>query len=1097
METSNAIKNSPNAGIRESPNSAKPVQVISPKSRNSSLDETNAQIRRFNDQLEAIAIRSAELHHMTSFLRNHPDPQLRISADGTVLMKNNAAANLSSVEYKGMLFNASDWWKCLATVIGARLPASIDIKTNNGHYRLKCEFNAPEQYYNVYGSELLIEEKKAIQPNLASDPDFRTISADFEYFNKTRAFQNPQIISDAVRKQGALIDYLQDGVLIEDLNDKIMFTNKRFCEIFQLEETPSTLIGIDGGELVKRAMVLFENPDGFNTEITKLKKEKRHTVNQEITLKDCRVIKRDFIPINNETGDYLGNMWVFNDITESIRAKKALEDQRSFYENILNNLPANIAVLDTDQRYRFINPASLNNPEHRKWIIGKTDEAYFHYRNLSPHIPIERKKKFQEVIITKKETRWEEELTDENGLDHVHLRIMYPIMDDHGKVLQVISYGIDITNRKYIEQQVKLSENRYRELFQYSQGIIITHDLNGIVKSINPSVQKILEISPENIIGKNITNFLSEKERADFDGTYISNIIKQGTIEGVLRIFTPSGKKVYLLFKNVVVNEPGTVPYVIGFAQDITGRILAEKELEVARQVTEDAAKAKERFLANMSHEIRTPMNGIIGISKLLKKTRLDNEQQHFLDMVLESANNLIVIINDILDLEKIVAGKLEFESIPFNISEKVKIVADTFRYKAEEKDIGLIVENNVPADLFVIGDPYRLSQILNNIISNAVKFTDFGKITVSFSMEKTENDEIRITFKITDTGIGISSENLSNVFNPYVQEKSEISRKYGGTGLGLAICKNLVDLQKGTMTVESEPGVGSAFTFNLPYKIAVENRVTTSDNQDLNLLKNKRILVAEDVEINQFLAKHILESWQCAVTIVSDGSEAVSQVSMNDFDIVLMDIQMPVMNGMEATKKIRKLPQATKAGIPIVALTANALRGDDEKYRAAGMNGYLTKPFNESALYTMLIQILDEKTAINKMEKINVLAPEPDTIKKEIKLYNLAMLEAMSGNDANFVPMLVKLFIETTAGIINQMEAAINNKNWELIGSLAHKLKPTIDNMGITSLKEMVREVEVQGKSGIENEALVSKSRAIIETINACRLQLINEFSL
>jgi PAS domain S-box-containing protein len=1040
------------------------------------LEKANQQLHHLNTQLESITTKVGELQHTADFAMLHPSPYIRINTEGNILLQNNAAANLRYIEYHAQSFRASDWWKHLASLIDKKQSHEVSIKINGQIVLLKCDYVPAGEYYNIYGNELVRGQQHPGKIITTVDKD------------ATQVF-------DSTKRLTALIENLQDGIMVEDENRKLIFTNHRFCKIFGLPETPEALVGIDCWKLTKRAMHLFDDQMSFFNDTNQLITKQHTCINKELFLKDGRVLKRDFIPIKNDDGFHMGNMWVFSDITETFAAKKALEDQRVFYENILNNLPADIAVFDAEQRYRFINPVSLKDTDLRKWIIGKTDEDYFRYTNRPLQLAYERRKRFEEVVTSKKELRWEEESFDSNGTEHAHLRILYPVINETGNVVQIMGYGIEITERKYIEQQIKLSEKRYRDLINFSQGIIITHDFNGIVKSINPVVEKILGIPADVIIGKNLVSFIPEKDQAAFTEIYITNIIEQGGVEGVLRIFSLSGKKVYLLYKNVVVKEPGAEPYIIGFAQDITQRILAEKELEVAKQITEDSSRAKERFLANMSHEIRTPMNGIIGIANLLSKTSLNKEQQNYLSLVLESANNLIIIINDILDLEKIVAGKLEFESIPFNITEKVQIVADSFKYKAEEKDISLNVNNLLTTNLYVNGDPYRLSQILNNIISNAIKFTEKGQINVSVIMSEMVGETVEVTYCIADTGIGISPDKLIDIFDPYVQERSEISRKYGGTGLGLAISKNLVDLQGGTLKVTSDLGKGSTFNITIPYKKAVGKPAIVEDKRDRKLLSGKRILVAEDVEINQFLAKHILESWMCIVTIAPNGADALEELINNDFDVILMDIQMPVMDGIEATHQIRKLKQQAKAAIPIVALTANALKGDDEKYRSAGMNGYLTKPFNEVALYAILIKVLNiekEEKPVNKTITLMQELSHTDTA-----LYNLSQLENMSGGDTTFIPMMVKLFIETTKDISTHIQHALENNDIKQVGTLAHKLKPTIDAMAIVSLKQIIREVELQGKSGVKSDEFEDKVHQVLSTLDRCREQLKTSFNI
>ncbi len=261
----------------------------------------------------------------------------------------------------------------------------------------------------------------------------------------------------------------------------------------------------------------------------------------------------------------------------------------------------------------------------------------------------------------------------------------------------------------------------------------------------------------------------------------------------------------------------------IGFAQNVTDRIKVEKELRFAKQSTDEVSKAKEAFLAHMSHEIRTPMSGILGIASLLRKTKLDTQQRGYLQLIQEAAGNLLVIVNDILDLEKIVAGKLQLERIAFKVVDKISLTIQSFIYKAEEKELGLVFQNAIPPDLVVAGDPYRLSQVLKNILSKALKLTEAGHINIATGIRERNEEWVVVEITISDTGIGISEERIWTIFEPFEQADAAISRKYGGTGLGLTICKNMIEMQNGELLVQSEEGKGSAFTIRIPYHLSKE----------------------------------------------------------------------------------------------------------------------------------------------------------------------------------------------------------------------------------------------------------------------------------
>jgi hypothetical protein len=442
------------------------------------------------------------------------------------------------------------------------------------------------------------------------------------------------------------------------------------------------------------------------------------------------------------------------------------------------------------------------------------------------------------------------------------------------------------------------------------------------------------------------------------------------------------------------------------------------------------------------------------------------------------------VIVNDILDLEKIVAGKLQLETIPFKIVDKVATTIQSFIYRAEEKELGLIFQNFIPAELVVKGDPYRLSQVLNNLLSNALKFTETGHITIVTGIRENTGETVIVEITISDTGIGIVKERLSTIFEPFEQADATISRKYGGTGLGLAISKNMIEMQNGELLVDSEEGKGSSFTIRLPYQVSIEEERASEVKQEIDYksLGPRKVLVAEDVELNQFLARHILESWDFEVVIAGNGLEAIEQLGKDAFDCILMDVQMPEMDGIEATHHIRSLSDPVKANIPIIALTANALKGDSEKYLAAGMTDYLAKPFDEERLFRVISRNLTrtapasasapgpdiQSTRTSSDDSRTVSTPKNNhnnMSSANQRLYDLTMVQSVSGGDEGFIKKMVALFIETVPQNMEDLKSALQAENWEQVGKTAHKLKSTIDSMGIKSIRQEIRTVEANAK--------------------------------
>jgi len=772
--------------------------------------------------------------------------------------------------------------------------------------------------------------------------------------------------------------------------------------------------------------------------------------------------------------------------------------QSQFFEDVLSLVPAEIIVADPDYRFLYVNASAMPDQHLREWMIGKTNEEFCAYSGRPVAMARARRMVFEKARRTRRVVEWAESAMDHEGVvQHFQHRVM-PVFDEAGSLQQVIIYAVRITETKEFEEKVRVSEKRYRDLFNHSQALICTHDLDGKLLSVNPAIRKVLGFEESEMLGRSIQEFVPEKHRELFGKQYLQAMRESSNaVSGEFCVLNKAGEEIYLLYKNVRMEEPGSEPYIIGFSQDITDRIHMERELRFTKQMTDDIARAKESFLAHMSHEIRTPMNGILGIASLLNKTRLDPQQRNYLQLIQESANNLLVIVNDILDLEKIVAGKLQLERIPFKIVDKIATTIQSFIYRAEEKELGLIFQNSIPGDLVVEGDPYRLSQVLNNLLSNALKFTNEGHINISTGIREHDEGAVVVEITIQDTGIGIGKDQMRTIFEPFEQADATISRRYGGTGLGLTICKNMVEMQNGELLVQSEEGKGSAFTIRIPYHLSIEAMQENEVSQEIDYksLGHRKVLVAEDVELNQYLARHILESWDFEVLIVNNGREALDALEGTSFDCILMDVQMPEMDGIEATQRIRKFPDPVKANIPIIALTANALKGDSEKYLAAGMSDYLAKPFDEARLFRVISRNLSRlQTPVEAPAPIAAHTHNNNTsnmIPGNSRLYDLSMVQSVSGGDENFIKKMVALFIETVPQNMQDLKNALNEENWDQVGKTAHKLKSTIDSMGIKSIRQEIRTVEANARQKEGLDVVPGLVATVDNVINECIGQL------
>lgn len=501
------------------------------------------------------------------------------------------------------------------------------------------------------------------------------------------------------------------------------------------------------------------------------------------------------------------------------------------------------------------------------------------------------------------------------------------------------------------------SEKQHRIFFEKSQGFYCTHDLKGNFISVNLAGAESIHYKPEELIGVNLRDIIAPSYKHLFKD-YLKAIGEQKVARGLMQVLTKGGEQRTWLYYNYLYEDAST-SFVIGSAQDITDRVKMEFALRRAKMQVEESEKIKEQFLANTSHEIRTPMNAILGFTNLLLKTELTGEQQEYLTIINDSGQNLLVIINDILDLSKLRSDKLTFEEIDFDFSDLVRSVMDMFGAKAMEKNIELIshIETNVP--LSCKGDPGRIKQVLINLLSNAMKFTDSGYVRLTVKLlEQTANKDT-LELSVEDSGIGIAEDKLETIFDNFTQASSDTTRKYGGTGLGLSIVKNIIELQGGKIRAVRGSERGTIFIFTLPLKkaeirsVGSLNKLPAKEKEnEWESLKNVKILLVEDNKINQRLAQIVLNKKECQVDIVNNGAEALEILKTSWYDIILMDLQMPEMDGYETTKIIRSNTDENINTIPIIAMTAHAMSDEMSKCIQAGMDDYISKPFNPNVLY-------------------------------------------------------------------------------------------------------------------------------------------------
>ncbi len=637
-----------------------------------------------------------------------------------------------------------------------------------------------------------------------------------------------------------------------------------------------------------------------------------------------------------------------------------------------------------------------------------------------------------------------------------------------------------------------------RSLIEASLDPLLTISGEGKIMDINKATEKIIGLSREKIIGSDFFDYFTEPQKAR--EVYQAVFEKGSVTDYPLTLQHISGKLTDVLFNGSVFrDENGKVLGVVIVARDVTEQKLKAKELTEAKefaekanelaqiakqnallatQKAEDAVKAKQQFLSNMSHEIRTPMHAIIGFTKVLLKTELNSRQKEYLTAIKMSGDALIVLINDILDLAKVDAGKMTFEQIPFKPELSLSSMLHLFRQKIQEKNLRLEVEYDKDIPEVLLGDPVRLHQIILNLISNAIKFTNNGFIGVFVQKVKETKTTVTLRFSVSDSGIGIEKAKLGKVFENFQQGSSDSSRLYGGTGLGLAIAKKLVVSQGGEIHVESEKNKGSTFSFILDFlktdkKPDAEIEII-EQNGDLKKIK---ILVAEDVPLNQLLMKTILEEFGFECDIAENGKIAVEKLKVNLYDAILMDLQMPKMNGFEATEYIRKRLQMK---IPIIALTADVTTVDLDKCTAVGMNDYIAKPVDERQLYNKIVKLV--KQSVTPGEQII----EEEHIKTNEKCTDLVYLMQRTKSNPALMMEMIALYLEQTPPLIDTMKQSLKNKDWDALYSAVHKMIPSFAIMGIS------HDFEVMAKKVQEFATTQQQSGEIAELVlqleNVCR---------
>jgi len=743
-----------------------------------------------------------------------------------------------------------------------------------------------------------------------------------------------------------IFDISPSGMLLEDTKGNILDVNSALQNIF----------GYSREEFLKmnvRQLVPEQNVSMVDSDISELligKKLDHEVVNvkKDGSLVHLALREAKFI-LPDETE---GILVIANDVTKRKEAEFLLQENELRLRTLINSTPDIITFKDSDGRYLETNKANLKlfdleGVDYR----GKTDSELAENSPFYKEALLYCEKTDKLVWENNSVSRVEEIIPAPDGSIKFFDVIKIPLFYQDGDKKGLIIVGRDVTDAKYSKEALEESEKKYRNLVEDISEVIFSLDAQGYFTYISPSIKKLAGYSIEELIGKHFSEYIHPDD-INFVMQSFDRLLSGIQEPSEYKIIVKGGGYLHVRSSSKVKFEKGKPVSTKGILIDITDTKRSHFELKKAKEEAESALKVKSEFLARMSHEIRTPLNGVIGMTGLLLQSPLTIEQNDYLETIKNSGESLLLIINDILDFSRIEAGNMYVDKKSVDIINCIENIFELFASKFTEKNIrfSYFKDNSIPR--YLICDADKIKQIISNLLNNALKFTQQGSVELSVSKINIENNQVTLMFTIEDTGIGIDAKSLKLLFQPFSQLDSSNTRRYGGTGLGLTICKHLVELMDGKIWVDSIPGKGSKFSFKINLEIddkelINENNIHPRDSVNNSALSNilpLRILLVEDNLINQKVTLKILRKFGYTADIALNGIEAIEVVKKQDYDIIFMDIQMPEMDGYEATKNI--LGMYPRENQPfIIAITAAVMQGDRENCFAAGMVDYLPKP--------------------------------------------------------------------------------------------------------------------------------------------------------
>jgi PAS domain S-box-containing protein len=952
---------------------------------------------------------------------------------------------------------------------------------NEVHENLKKEYQLKQQsILNLY--ESLPEWDLGYQSiNENEKGDLLFISKYVsEQINKRK--ETEKKLRETVQFLTTLLGNLQSGILVVDNSDTILFVNQYLCDLRHIEASPEQMIGEKPSKFMVGTPALFKDSKGYNQRIQSILQKQEIVIEEILETVDDRFYERDYIPIFIDR-ECVGHLWKITDVTQRIISKNLLKQSEERNRIIMNSSLNAIVTVDITGKITFWNTqAELIFGWRKEEVLGKTlNQTIIPKRHKEGH-----SKGLQYYIDNGKgpilNRQIELPAVNSRG-EEFPVEISIIPLEQNGEVF-FCSFMQDISERKKTETRLRVQEEKYRNIIANMNLGLIEVDNNEIIQFANQTFADISGFELGELIGLNPTktfaldeyveklnskNSLREKRLSDVYQIQVKNK------KGELRWWAIGGAPNY--------DDTGKLVGSIGIHLDITEQKQMEIELEQEKIRAEQASKAMETFLANMSHEIRTPLNGIIGFLRELERQHLTEQQKKYVEHSSVASKHLLSIINNILDISKIEAGEMSLEEEDFVLEDVIANVVNVLDPLAKKKGLKLISEISKEVHGVLKGDALKLEQVLFNLVGNALKFTKQGQIVLRCSLVEQTGVFQKLQISVTDTGIGMQQSFAENIFNKFSQEDKAITRKFGGTGLGMTITRELIQLMKGEITVQSQKDSGTRISFIIDLEKGDFSAIKKAPDEIEFDISGTRVLLVEDNSINRMVAVNSLHYFNCMVTEATNGMEAIEILKDKDFDIILMDVQMPEMDGIEATMKIR---EEFNLQIPIIALTASAFKSEVDKCKTAGMDDYITKPFDEFALIETISRHLHKETKKR---------PDwtPVSIVEQERLYDLKNLQNISKGDQEFTHKMILTFIDQINEVIPQAQAALGCDDFLTLSHLVHSIRPSIEIMGILSITAQVNTLEMLSREGVDKER-ISTVFFQVKSILATAVKQLNE---